>query len=114
MDNISPATRSRVMAQIRDRENRSTELALIRIFRKHHITCWRRKVPLDGKPDFVFRKYRVVVFVDGCFWHGCPQHCRMPNIRADYWESKIKANVRRDKKINYILKRAGWIGMRFW
>ena len=114
MDNIPSATRSRIMAQVRSRGNRSTELALIRILRRHRITGWRRRVPLEGKPDFVFSESRTVVFVDGCFWHGCPQHCRLPNTRHNYWQSKIEANVIRDRMVSRTLRKAGWTVLRFW
>jgi DNA mismatch endonuclease (patch repair protein) len=65
------AKRSAVMSLIRGHGNKDTELRLIKIFRLFGIIGWRRKQKLFGKPDFVFRKQRVVVFVDGCFWHGC-------------------------------------------
>ncbi len=114
MDKIPPATRSRIMAQVRSRGNRSTELALIRILRRYRITGWRRGVPLEGKPDFVFSESRTIVFVDGCFWHGCPQHCRLPSIRYNYWKSKIEANVIRDRKVSRTLRETGWTVLRFW
>jgi DNA mismatch endonuclease (patch repair protein) len=66
------------MSKICGSGNRGTELRLIEIFKARGITGWRRKYKLPGKPDFVFPKARVAVFVDGCFWHGCPKHCRMP------------------------------------
>ena len=70
--------RSEVMALIRLRGNKATELRLVSIFRLHRITGWRRRQKLTGKPDFVFRKERVCVFVDGCFWHGCKKCYRRP------------------------------------
>lgn len=66
-DNVSKQKRSEVMAAVKSKGNRSTELKLIGILRKFHLSGWRRNQPLVGKPDFVFRRERVAVFVDGCF-----------------------------------------------
>jgi DNA mismatch endonuclease, patch repair protein len=65
------------MAAVRSRGNKDTELKLIAILRGYHIKGWRRHQPLPGKPDFLFRRYRLAVFVDGCFWHGCRFHLHM-------------------------------------
>jgi len=64
--------RSEVMSRIRGRGNKETELALAKLLRRHAIKGWRRHQPIFGKPDFIFSKARLAVFVDGCFWHGCP------------------------------------------
>ncbi|NJL26105.1 MAG: hypothetical protein HC902_13685 [Calothrix sp. SM1_5_4] len=77
-DTLTKKKRSAVMAAIRSRYNRSTELTLIAIMRENEIKGWRRGRPLPGRPDFVFPRQRLAVFVDGCFWHGCRWHCRMP------------------------------------
>lgn len=114
MDNIPPAVRSRVMAQVRSQGNRTTELALLALLRLHRLTGWRRGYPLTGKPDFVFPSLRVAIFVDGCFWHGCPQHCRIPTSRRRYWIEKITGNKARDRAINRNLRKNGWQVVRFW
>lgn len=114
MDTVSKARRSQIMAQVRSQGNRSTELRMIRLFREAGIVGWRRKFPLQGKPDFIFPMQRVAVFVDGCFWHGCRRHCRLPGARRRYWTVKIKTNITRDKETNRFLKGAGWIVIRFW
>jgi len=77
-DVFSKTKRSAVMAAIRSRGNKDTEMKLAAITRTHGITGWRRHLPLPGRPDFAFRKERVAVFVDGCFWHGCPLHGHKP------------------------------------
>jgi len=64
--------------------------------------------------DLVFRPARVAVFIDGCYWHGCPDHYRPPRTNANYWSDKIKQNVRRDRETDQHLVDAGWIPMRFW
>ena len=77
-DSLSKEKRSWNMSRIREKGNKSTELKLLKLFREYKIKGWRRHQPLTGKPDFTFRKEGLVVFVDGCFWHGCPRCFRIP------------------------------------
>ena len=114
MDNVSKTNRSRIMARVKSSNNKSTELAFIEILRSEHIVGWRRNYPLYGKPDFVFPKRRVAIFIDGCFWHCCPKHCRMPTTNRKYWETKIHRNAKRDLFVTRKLKKDGWIVIRFW
>ena len=114
MDNVVSKARSRIMAQVRSRGNRSTELQLIKCFRILGIKGWRRGSNIIGKPDFVFPKLRLAVFVDGCFWHGCFQHCRMPSTKKRYWFAKINANRERHKTVSQALKKLGWSTLRIW
>lgn len=102
------------MAAIRSRGNKATELKLISIFRAQGIKGWRRCADLPGKPDFVFSGLHLAVFVDGCFWHGCRWHCRMPKSRAEYWKPKIARNKRRDLEIRKRLRSLGWRVVRIW
>jgi len=113
-DVFTKQQRSQVMAAIRSTGNRATELRLAAILRAHGITGWRRRQTLPGKPDFVFRRQRLAVFVDGCFWHGCPRHLRMPRSNHPYWKRKIARNIRRDRAINHLLKKGGWQVLRVW
>jgi DNA mismatch endonuclease (patch repair protein) len=113
-DVFSKRKRSQVMAAIRSKGNKNTELKLISIFRAYKITGWRRNQNLPGKPDFVFRKRRVAIFVDGCFWHGCPRHCRMPQAHRKYWQGKIARNMERDREVKRYLARQGWRVLRLW
>ena len=69
---------------------------------------------IPGKPDFVFRKERLVVFVDGCFWHGCPTCYIKPKQNAEFWENKIGGNIRRDRKVSRQLRTDGWSVCRVW
>jgi DNA mismatch endonuclease (patch repair protein) len=96
-DVFTKAKRSAVMSLIRSRGNRATELRLIALMREHGITGWRRNAPVFGKPDFVFRRERVAVFVDGCFWHGCPRHATMPANNRTFWKAKLARNAARDR-----------------
>jgi DNA mismatch endonuclease (patch repair protein) len=113
-DVFSPSKRSAVMSRIRSQGNRDTELVLIRFFRAHGITGWRRRQKLFGKPDFVFRSARLAVFVDGCFWHGCPKHCRRPTGNRAFWGAKLDRNQARDRLVNRTLRRDGWQVLRIW
>jgi DNA mismatch endonuclease, patch repair protein len=66
------------------------------------------------RPDFVFAKRRVAVFVDGCFWHGCPQHATHPRGNAGFWKDKLGRNRWRDLEVNATLRRTGWRVLRIW
>lgn len=113
-DIFSKEKRSQIMRQVKNCRNLSTEIKLICFFKKHSIKGWRRNYKLFGKPDFVFLKSKVSIFVDGCFWHG--HNCRntKPKENKEYWENKICKNIIRDKQVteNLILK--GWIVIRLW
>jgi DNA mismatch endonuclease (patch repair protein) len=128
-DILSPEQRSERMARVKSRGNVSTEIALARAFRRSGIHGWRRHVRVsmdeghcaDGggrraevRPDFVFRDERLVVFVDGCFWHACPRHRTTPKNNRDYWATKLRDNQRRDRRVSRALKREGWLVIRVW
>jgi DNA mismatch endonuclease (patch repair protein) len=116
------------MSRIRSRGNRDTELVLAKFFRRHHITGWRRHLQLrfslrtprsalrtfSVRPDFVFRHARLAIFVDGCFWHGCPKHGTQPKGNAAFWRRKITGNQTRDRLVKRTLCRAGWRVLRIW
>lgn len=106
--------RSEVMSLVRGQGNKDTELALVRFFRQNKITGWRRHVSLYGKPDFTFRKHRLVVFVDGCFWHGCPKHERKPKSNRAFWYRKLSSNKQRDRLVTRTLRSQGWRVLRLW
>lgn len=67
-----------------------------------------------GKPDIVLRKYKAVIFIDSCFWHGCKKHCRIPSDRKEYWERKIKKNIARDKEVSKYYQKSEWRIFRIW
>ena len=102
------------MSRIRGHGNKTTELRLIAIFRNAKIRGWRRNKDLVGRPDFVFPDARLAVFVDGCYWHGCPKHFRLPASNTSYWKEKIALNKSRDRRVTRILKSEGWKVVRIW
>ena len=110
-DVFTKAQRSAVMARIRGRGNESTEMRTVRLLRAAKISGWRRHSRLFGSPDFVFARSKVVLFVDGCFWHGCPKCKRLPKSYAAcaaFWRAKIRRNILRDEKVSRELRKAGW------
>lgn len=113
-DVFTPQKRSQVMSRIRGKGNRDTELALLRLLRKQRITGWRRHLPLAGRPDFAFRRQRVAVFVDGCFWHQCPKCSSLPAGNREFWQKKLGENVRRDRAVTRRLRGDGWRVIRIW
>jgi DNA mismatch endonuclease (patch repair protein) len=113
-DVFSAEKRSEVMSLIRSKGNKGTELALMLMFRASKISGWRRHPTLIGKPDFCFQKQKVAIFVDGCFWHGCPQHSNIPHNNRSFWQKKISSNKLRDRYVNKELRALGWSVIRLW
>ncbi|MBI1729207.1 DNA mismatch endonuclease Vsr [Candidatus Acetothermia bacterium] len=115
MDRVSRSKRSAIMSRVRSTGNVSTERRLRCALMRAKLRGWRmhmKEVP--GCPDFIFEADKVAVFVDGCFWHGCPQCHRRPKSNRKYWSNKIDSNILRDKRINGILIEQGWKVLRFW
>ncbi|WP_224548557.1 very short patch repair endonuclease [Mesorhizobium sp. CA16] len=109
---MTPAQRSRCMSRIGSK-NTKPELTLRRkLFAKG--LRFRTGLKLHGNPDIVFTRARLAVFVDGCFWHGCPQHGTMPKSNLDYWSMKLKRNQDRDTAVNAALRAQGWRVLRYW
>lgn len=123
-DIFTISKRSAVMAGIRSRDNGTTEVALTGVFREQRITGWRRQLRIPGRlkdgtrfslrPDFVFRSLRIALFVDGCFWHGCPEHGARPSGNRAFWLEKFRRNRARDRRDTARLKSIGWKVLRLW
>jgi DNA mismatch endonuclease (patch repair protein) len=73
-----------------------------------------RLAAMRARPDIVFTRQRVAVYVDGCFWHRCPIHGTEPKANSGYWKPKLDANVARDRRVTEALSRAGWRVLRIW
>lgn len=106
--------RSEVMRQVRSKENKTTELRLIRLFEENGIKGWRRNYPVKGHPDFVFPKQRVAVFVDGCFWHGHDCRNTRPKDNEEYWKKKRERNMQHDREVTAMFISRGWSVIRIW
>ncbi|WP_216588622.1 very short patch repair endonuclease [Streptomyces brasiliscabiei] len=93
------------------------ELAVRRLLHASGLR-YRVNVPVPGMPrrtiDIVFSRTKVVVFMDGCFWHGCPEHATQPKANAEWWRTKLDKNVARDRETTEFLHSAGWTVLRFW
>lgn len=115
-DPLSPAERSARMSKVRSKSNRSTEVRVAACLAANGIRGWERNAKrVVGCPDFCFADSRVALFVDGCFWHGCPT-CdrRMPRARRAFWHAKIAANQRRDRRVARRLRAEGYRVVRVW
>lgn len=113
-DVFDKGMRSRIMSGVRSHGNKSTELRMIALFRSHGISGWRRYSRLFGNPDFLFPKLRVAMFVDGCFWHNCPQHKTRPSTNRLFWKTKLDRNQCRDRLVTRTLHTRGWKVVRVW
>ena len=110
----SKAKRSEVMSRIKSKGNLRTEVCLVKALREEWILGWRRHQNLQGKPDFVFSRYKLAVFVDGCFWHGCPRCYRRSKSNQEFWDEKVRRNMARDRRVTRDLKASGWRVVRIW
>src|SRR5688572_23816753 len=108
-------TRSQLMSRVASRGNKTTELLAISLFRANGLSGWRRNSNLPGKPDFIWPRSKVAVFVDGCFWHGhgCNRNL-VPKTNAALWQEKVRKNKRRDIRNTRELKLLGWKVVRVW
>lgn len=123
------------MSRIRGSGNKATEIAFMKLLRRHRISGWRRHVRLTltsktkqigttvarssgrqlrVRPDFAFPDRKVAVFIDGCFWHACPVHCTKPRANASFWLHKLSDNRARDRYVDRSLRSKGWCVIRIW
>src|SRR5688572_20470602 len=108
------AQTSHTMSQIRGRGNRSTEKKVRAALVQAGIRGWKMHLSgVEGRPDFCFPAARLVVFIDGCFWHGCKSCYRRPNSRQHYWDWKLARNKKRDQEVNRRLRSQGYQILRF-
>ena len=133
-DTVSRKVRSQIMSRIRGTGNERTDKAVASMLRKARIKGWRRHVVIrlppttsamsvasDGtkfkprvRPDFVFPKQKVALFIDGCFWHGCPRCYTAPKSARAFWKRKVVTNRERDRYQTAALKKLGWRVVRMW
>ena len=108
-------SRGQLMSRVRSTGNETTERRLALLLRNARLTGWRRNQSLLGHPDFLWPKAKVVVFVDGCFWHGhdCGKNVS-PKTNRKEWRDKIRNNQARDRRVTNDLRRQGWRVTRIW
>lgn len=110
-DNLTKEQRTKNMKAIKSQsalENRVTKALWKLGFR------FRKNVNLFGKPDIAIKKYKIVIFIDSCFWHSCPLHGNMPKSNREYWEKKLNRNKRRDIAVTTYYRDIGWNILRVW
>lgn len=112
VDSLTPAQRKHCMSRVRGK-NTGPEILLRKALWRSGLR-YRLNSKLPGKPDLVFVAPRVIVFVDGCFWHGCPIHGTKPQTNRAFWEKKLKRNIERDREVDLELASHGWKVLRFW
>ncbi|WP_460378665.1 very short patch repair endonuclease [Thermus brockianus] len=110
---VLPKTSSKAMSRVKA-TNTTPERVLRKALWQAGIRGYKIHTNIFGKPDLCFTKKRVVVFVDGCFWHGCPICYRKPFSNADYWERKVARNQKRDRAVTEALQSDGWKVLRVW
>lgn len=113
VDNLTPKQRTKNMRSIRS-ENTKPELKISRELKRLRIYFSTHPKTIIGKPDFLFRKKKIAVFIDSDFWHGNHARFKMPKSNIRYWKAKIKGNKDRDKRATDTLRQTGWKVIRIW
>lgn len=101
------------MSRIRSK-NTKPEIKFRKLLYEAGLRGYRLNSKLKGRPDIVLTRCRLAIFIDGCFWHKCPECYIQPQTRKKFWEDKINKNTERDKEVNKKLKKEGWTVVRFW
>ena len=112
-DSVSKKIRSEIMSAVKSK-NSDIEIKFRKTLQKLRYKFTKNPSGYYGKPDIVLKKYKIVVFVDSCFWHGCARHCRMPASRRKYWVDKIERNKKRDRQVRTRYAKERWKVLRFW
>jgi len=113
MDRVSPQVRSKIMASVRTAGG-GPERKMDALLRDLGIRGFKKQWPVAGRPDFAWPKLKVALFVDGCYWHGCPRCDRPSKSNLAFWKSKIISNRRRDLRVGRRLRNEGWKVLRVW
>lgn len=112
-DIFSKEKRSEIMSKVRSKDSK-IEIEFRKKLWRAGFRYRKNAKKYFGKPDIVLPKYKTVIFVDSCFWHGCKKHGSMPKTRKEFWEAKIKRNMARDREVNRYYRREGWYLFRIW
>jgi len=112
-DIFSKKKRSEIMSKIRSKDSK-IEVEFRKKLWQAGFRYRKNATKYFGKPDLVLPKYKAVIFIDSCFWHGCKRHGSMPQTRKKFWEEKIARNKQRDKEVNRHYKKVNWKIFRIW
>lgn len=113
MDKFTKEKRSEIMSKIKSKDTK-IEVEFRKAIWKAGFRYRKNQTKYFGKPDLVLKKYKTVIFIDSCFWHGCKKHCRLPATNKKYWIEKIERNKKRDKEVRRYYKKIGWKIIRVW
>ncbi len=113
MDNVSSEVRKRTMQSVKS-SNTKLENKVMKALWSKNIRYRKNVKDLVGHPDISIKNKKIVIFIDSCFWHGCPVHCRMPHSNESYWTKKIGNNKKRDESANKYYSDLGWTCVRIW
>lgn len=113
MDTLTKKQRSKLMASIGPKNTKLEDKVLKKLWSRG-IRYRRNTKGLMGKPDIAIKKYKVVIFIDSCFWHGCEIHGRIPKSRVEFWTNKIKQNKQRDNEVTRYYIKNNWNILRIW
>ena len=112
-DKFSRQKRSEIMSKVRNKDSK-IEILLRKELWRNGFRYRKNSTKYFGKPDIVLPKYKTVIFVDSCFWHGCKRHGTVPQTRREFWENKITRNKARDKEVVRFYKKEDWNIIRVW
>lgn len=112
-DIFSKKKRSEIMSKVRSKDSK-IEIEFRKALWNAGFRYRKNSTKYFGKPDLVLKKYKTVIFIDSCFWHGCKKHGTIPKTRRQFWEEKINRNISRDKLVNRRLKSNGLKVIRVW
>jgi len=112
-DTVSKKKRSEIMSRIKSKDSK-IEILFRKKLWKQGFRYSKNSSKYFGKPDIALPKYKTVIFVDSCFWHGCGKHCRIPTSQKKYWTNKISRNKERDREVSKHYKKQNWRIFRIW
>jgi len=113
MDTVSKKQRSKIMSRVRSKDSK-IEVDFRKALWKAGYRYRKNVKNYFGNPDVVLKKYKTIIFIDSCFWHGCKKHCRLPSTNKKYWIAKVERNKKRNKEVNKYYKKIGWRTIRIW
>lgn len=113
MDNLTKEQRHRNMQAIKSKKTRLENNVTAYLWQNGY-RFGKNVKDLKGKPDIAIKKYKLVIFIDSCFWHKCPVHYKSPATNVDFWKNKISGNKKRDSKVTDYYKNKKWNILRIW